>query len=96
MSIKTYIATAAAVTTLAIPLLLQAAPAAAQGTQYPGYQRQSSESRAQAVTRQGARARAEFVAPRNDSVYVGGRVVGADPDPFIRNELRQDFFHPSY
>jgi hypothetical protein len=24
-------------------------------------------------------------------VIVGGRVIGADPDPFIRNQLRRDY-----
>jgi len=27
---------------------------------------------------------------RND-VVVGGRVIGADPDPFIRHQLRRDY-----
>lgn len=26
---------------------------------------------------------------RQDNVYFGGKVIGRDPDPFIRNELRR-------
>jgi hypothetical protein len=32
-----------------------------------------------------------FVPVRPGDVVVGGRVIGADPDPFIRDQLRREF-----
>ena len=31
------------------------------------------------------------VTVKPDDVLVGGRVIGADPDPFIRDQLRRDY-----